>query len=354
MKTSSVRRHFIRGALFSASLLALIAIDRPALAVNTSGYAYGYDATNSYDYQPHGDSGIDSAISSGFTTVTSAHAQSWASAKLIGGVLTKTTGGYGWVDGANPSEYFVWSAFASGTELIVTGPGLNIGDDVNLEFVIPVFDPGADDGRPTFPPESRRPNAIADPPSQVFFTENTFRNDPFFNVTLSLNAGVIQGGAAPQPLFRGEATLQSNGQVLFSDPGNNDFEGLFATEDTFPGGNSIQVATRIPVTVKAGQPFDLLLDLRMSMGDPTGIFDPDPATAEQTPDPGQIFTQYAPDLAALKPVAFGGGSFVVQLRVPNGNPLGYKFAEVPEPGTLSLAIAGLIGLLGCRWRRRRR
>ena len=348
MKTPSVRRLFVRGALFSASLLALVALGRPALAVNTSGYAYGWDSLNSFDYEPHSDSGIDSAISSGFTAFPdpTGHAQSWASAKLIGGVLTKTTGGYGWVDGTpGVSEYFAWSAFASGTKLIVGGAPT--GDPVNLEFVLPGRNSDPDDLRPSTLP--MRPPALANPQSQLLFNNTTFvgQNAPFFDVKVSLVARVVQNGVS-RDLFTGDATLTSTGAIQI----NGDFNQVGLENDPVDTkGISFQNDFIVPIQVEAGVPFDLQMDLRMSMGDPDMLID----VATQPLDK-EIFIGYKGLVFTQQPdqnLARGGGSFVIQLGVPRGNTEGLTLAEIPEPGTLGLALAGLIGLLGFARRRRR-
>lgn len=353
MKTSTIRRLFLGGALFSAFLFTMIALGRPALAVDTSGYSYGFDLNNSFQYKPHNASGLDTAISSNFTTSPSppaptAHAQSWAYAKLDSNtnILTKITGGYGWVDGINPSEYFVWSAFASGTELIVEGAPL--GTLVNLRFVVPGTGNDPDDQRPNFP---QRPPALADPPVQALFSNSTTDPNvpvPFFDVKVSLVASVVQSGASTN-LFVGDATLTSAGVLVR----NGDFNQLdFRIDPREPTGFSFVDGLAIPVQVEAGVPFDLMMDLRMSMGDPDAVIDP-----MTQPTGEQIFTQYEGFNFVMQPpanLARGGGSFVVQLGLdPNNNPAGITLSAVPEPGTLGLALVGLIALAGFARRRRR-
>lgn len=347
MKISRVYRFFSRGALFSAYLLALAAANRPALAVETSGYAFGWDNVNSYEFLPHDASGLTTAVSSAFTPFPepTGHAQSWASAKLVGNSLVKTTGGYGWVDGANPSEYFVWSSFASGTELMVTGAPT--GTPVSFSLVLPASATNPDDLRPGFA-GAPRPGVIDDPPSQLFFNNSRGRDAEFFDVKISLDARVVQDGTRDDidlALFNGDATLERDGQQIRT---NGDFNQVGFDND--PGGLpgfSLATEFRTPTfQVEANVPFDLVMDLRMSMGDPDALIDPATQPVNQ-----QIFTQYmGTDFDQL---AFGGGSFVVRLEMEPGAG-NLTLTAVPEPGSLGLALAGLIALAGFVRRRRRR
>ena len=316
----------------------LLVIGRPALAALTTGYSFGLDGSG-FQFVPHSDSGLDTAISSSFTTTTTAHAQSWAYAKLSGNVLTKITGGAGWVDGTNPSEYFLWSAFASGTELIVTGPAP--GTMVELQLVLPSSST-ANNQRPSTLPGA--PPEVGNTPVQGFTRNDVGLNLPsFFDVFVELDASVQQaqsGATFTQSLFNGSATLKSDGTV---NPIGN-FDGVFGEAQITGSRSTVLIENDVvrPFMIEAGVPFQLTMELFMTMGDPDRQ-----GTSESTVP---IFSGI--DTAGV-PLG-GGGSFITELHVvtPNATLSVVPDSVIPEPASIAVWMLGLVASLGFFRRRR--
>jgi hypothetical protein len=231
--------------------------------------------------------------------------------------------GYGWVDGMNASEYFVWSAFASGTELIVKGP--TAGTLVPLQLVLPRSDLSLDNGRPSSLPNP--PDPLDPPPVQGLFIDGVGPGAPsFFDVFVEFDASVQQG-STDQALFNGSATLQSSNGALTT---TGNFDNAFSHETgDFLASATISSDVLGPVfMVEAGVPFHLTMDLFMSMGDPNRLG----TSAATVPGfPG------IPGITQSQTLG-GGGSIVTELRLLGGGTL----SVIPEPTSTVVWLIGMI------------
>jgi hypothetical protein len=258
-----------------------------AVSVTTSTYAKdtgGPVAPNPSVKGPTTINHATSAVASMKSDTARAHATANATSKVVGGVITKSASGSGWVDATAPTfntKSFSWSAVASGTQFVAQtiAPGGPTRVPFSINFPAnddPTFDYG-------FPTDGSFQNAFggANPPAQGVVRRNA-GIDPgvlatipasMTEPTLDVRIVVIQQGVIDQTLFAGTATFRNN-------TGNTvDFTGSFLTlgvnSQTIldaATGTARTFLTNLPkldFAVDPDKEFELLVDIRLAVGDPT-------------------------------------------------------------------------------------
>jgi hypothetical protein len=305
-----------------------------------------------------------SASSSIRSDVTYAHAQSSATATVTSSGVVKSTNGRAWLDTTPISpdtSVFnnrgdLWNASASGTQLVVNGPS---GQDVPFNFFIPgttlvpavQFPPNT---LPTDPANVMQPRQIG---QQGFFADNgNLTGNPsalpgVFKEYVQVDANFqIIGQAIPFLTFHGGLIYNPADNTV---TGTGDFaspaaaaQKLEITNGTGPIYNMTLPDISIPTSIPTNTPFDALINMQMSMGDPNFSFDgSNPAATLPASIP--------PDTSSL-PGGVGpigaGGSFAVQFFMTDTTGR-YTLQVVPEPSTLALAaIGGIWTILALRRR----
>jgi hypothetical protein len=346
--------------------IGLLLCGERAWAVKTSGSSFASrnsGAVGSTDTDSHTATNATSASSQSRSDVSStalnSHAQSWATAKLVGGVLTKTASGKTWVETpGNDAKAGTWYAYSSGTKLQVNGAD----GQVEMQLVIRQtnsIDPSVDES-----PFAGSPLPDA---HQGVYIDNLGPSTPAgWNFMLDLKSSFSQDAVGSGNLITGNATIARGGTGF--DITNQNFqvgstpgvEILSRVPDSTVGGspiprNNFQVTNDIsaPFTVMANLDFDVDTRLFTTMGFPRGIGSPTFDVENGAP------IEYTPtELAALEAnfgtldrAVGGAGSFIVELRVLSPN---YSLNIVPEPSAAFLALMSLGGLGAFRrcWSRR--
>ena len=334
-----------------------------AWGVKTSGSSFASrnsGAVGSTDSDSHTATNATNASSQSRSDVSStavnSHAQSWATAKLVGGVLTKTASGKTWVETpGNDSKTGTWYAYSSGTKLQVNGAD----GPVEMQLIIRQtnsIDPSIDAS-----PFAGSPLPDA---HQGVYIDNLGTSTPAgWNFMLDLKSSFSQAAVGGGNLITGNATLTHGGTgfeltnqnfQVGSTPG---IQLISRVGDTTVGGspiprNNFQVTNDVsaPFTVMANMDFDVDTELFTTMGFPRAILSPtfdveNGALIEYTP--GELDALDA-DFGTLDRVVGGAGSFIVELRILSPN---YSLNIVPEPSAAFLTLTGLAGLAAFRRRR---
>ncbi len=337
--------------VFGVGLAA--AAPTPALAVSTSISATASQSGSfvSDTIAPNARTVVASLLASdSFTTssvtVPKSHAKAFATAKVntITGVVTKATGGLGWVDSpaSNDPRANAWSSYASGTQLIANGAG----GTVPIQFFIPGTAngviPDADYGVP--PPQASEPASLTLSKQSLLSNSNNMPTVPsFFDVFIELHASVHQG-PIDQELFNGTLTFQpgtapvptgdfANVTLIFP-PGGGD--GTFHVDFADYLGPTVDLVSNTP--------FDLIMDLYMTAGGPHGAPGPGAGLPPLALPPGATFAGQTDAIGS-------GGSFLAAVRILDET---HQLAVVPEPSSLVLLCLGGLSWVAMAIRRRRR
>ncbi len=265
--------------------------------------------------------------------VTKAHATAFASSKIntTTGVITKSTSGSAYYNTGSPTfdaKLASWSASASGTTLVAhsitaTAPSL-------APFRLSLFtDPNQETGfDATF---SNALGGAAAPKQELVRDNGGLTTLPAgLDVVLSLNVVLNQPPfVTNQTLFNGTATFHPDGKVDFT---NSFFtmgvQAIVGADSANPGAQRTHLSDIAPINfnVKPDVPFDLLLDLGLSMGNP---LDPNPAL--QT-----IGSSLARNLGVA--AAFSTDTSLTDTT-------NFALQVVPEPSSVLLLVAGALGSL---------
>jgi hypothetical protein len=266
--------HRFRILIWLAGLVAVGSSAGPAWAVSVVTHTFATDTNDPqmpscpvYSLISEYKTDPTSVTSSIRSDTTRAHSQAWATAKITGSGLTKSASGTGWVDPGVPGydlKGFSWSSEASGTQMIVSGPG----PTATFQFSIPsaasltLADTGYPSSfiDPLFPSptlQSLRRNPCPD----------TLPSDQasMYDITFSVQASVQQnnpGNPINYTFLNGGFTISSSGRVAaFGQPpqvGINDPTGNLACQFTS--------MTSAPVTLQTGVPFTVSMDFTMQLG----------------------------------------------------------------------------------------
>lgn len=336
----------LSGVVALALSLAVSVDSASAVSVTTSTYAKdaGPVVPNPNVKGPTTVTNATSATASMKSDTARAHATAAATSKVVGGVVTKTASGSGYVDAAPSPTYdtksFSWSAVASGTQLVArttNSAGAPAGAPVRVAF--PAFDdPTVDYG---FPTDGSFQAAFggAAPPAQGIVRRNggmgqslldtvpTSMAEPVLKVTIF----VSQPGTIDQTLFDGTATFKNdlNQSVAFT---GSFLTAIGVAHPTDPSGALRTALTNLPrfdFNVKPDDPFELLIDVTFSLGDPT-------LAAQADFD--------FPDTMSQNFGAAGGFSANAFLMDTDH----FQLQVVPEPSTILLGVLGSMGMIGLR------
>ena len=205
------------------------------------------------------------ATSSIQSNTTRAHAQSWATAKITGSGLTKSASGTGWVDPGVPSydlKGFSWSADASGTQLLVNGPGTT----AQFVFSIPQASTLTLDstGYPANFNDTRyHPPALQTFARDVLPPGLTASQLSLYDVSIDVTATFHQPGMPDFTFINGGYRINAAGDrtqfglvppVQFGSTGQNSLMAAF------------QPTQSPPITVLTNVPFTVSMDFTMKMG----------------------------------------------------------------------------------------
>ncbi len=307
-----------------------------------------------------------SASNSIRSDVTYAHAQSSATATVTSSGVVKSTSGRAWLDTTphSPDSLLfnnrgdLWNASATGTQLVVNGPS---GQNVPFNFFIP--------GTTLVPAVQFPPNSLPTDPANVMQPRQPGQQGFFGdNGNLTGNPSALPG------VFKEYVQVDANFQVigqaipfltfhggLIYNPGDNTVTGTgdFASpaaqaqkleilNGTGPIYNMTLPDISIPTTVPTNTPFDALINMQMSMGDPNFSFDGN--------NPGATLPASIPPDTSTLPGGVGpigaGGSFAVQFFMTDTTGR-FSVQVVPEPSTIALAALGGSGLIFALRRRLR-
>lgn len=332
-------------AILSTGLIIASLLPVPAVAVTISGSTYAANTggpppnPTSANYNQTNPTSVSANIRS---DVTWSHAQSWASAYVTASGVTKTTGGRGWVD-TPPTAIAplydgrsnLWNAYASGTQLVVSGPGSNAA----MHFVIPANGiPAAFNAQPANLPTD--PQAITPPANgQGIVSRGSIgpgSMPSFFDVFVQVDASAQQGGNPAVKLFQGSFLFDPNDGTYHP---SGDFTN--ASPVITPGDpanpNAPQFSLAFPTDIVGGsfnpivgQPFDATINIHMTMGDPNNQF------PTVTPTPYDFTGRAGSPIGA-------GGAFASQFLLDN--PSQFTLHAVPEPSTLALASLGALAAI---------
>jgi hypothetical protein len=297
--------------------------------------------------------------------VTYSHAQASATATVTASGVVKSTSGRAWLDTTpiSPdtslfnSRGDLWNASATGTQLVVNGPA---GQNVPFNFFIP--------GTTLVPAVQFPPNTLPTDPQNVMQPRQTGQQG-FFS-----DNGNSNGNPAPLPSVYNEyvqvdATFTVSGQVnpflqfhggLTFNAGENSVAGtgdfaspaaaakkVVITNGTGPVYNLNLQDITIPTLVPTNTPFDAIINMHMSMGDPNFAFDGN--------NPGATLPASIPPDTSTFPNGVGpigaGGSFAVEFFMTDTSGR-FTLQVVPEPSTIVLGAFGGLGVLLARRRRR--
>lgn len=328
------------GILFLATLYAVpapaVTINGSTYAANTGGPPVNPASNNYFVMNP------TSASASIRSDVTWSHAQSWASAYVTASGVTKTTGGRGWID--TPPTAFaplydgksnLWNAYASGTQIVVNGPGANAA----MHFVIPASGiPTSLNAMPANLPAGSSANPAGDPQSitppadgQGLVVNGTLgagSMPSFFDVFVQVDATAQQGASPATDLFHGTYTFDPNTGAF---QGTGGFAGVnpVITPGNPGDPNAPQFTLTFPTDIvggsfdpKVGQPFDATINAYMTMGDPGRQF------------PSVVPTPFDFSNRSGGPVG-AGGAFAAQFLL--NDPANFTVTVAPEPSSIILA-----------------
>ncbi len=349
-----------------------------AWAVSTSGSTYASKATGPApltDSDSHSAGNPTSASSSSRSDANStslnSHAQSWATAKIVGGVLTKTASGKTFVEAGNDTKTGTWYSYASGTTL-----------QVNSAVVQPVqmllrisratspailgLDERPQDTNPLLPSMPEPFDALSDSlipnPHQQLYVDSIGSlpgnpNPSFFDIFVDLKSSFSQGGPKT-PLLNGSAIVDHEVNNVAFNQSFVDVNGLprdvFTAQPpvSMDGVNrhffNVEADVVVPFQVQTNSPFDVQTDMYLTMGYPDGLAHPFDPIIEALLLP----TDFGPGLP--RPVG-GAGSLIVELLIdPNQQNIGQfgPLTIVPEPSSALLALMSVAGLAAFRRRRR--
>jgi len=322
---SADRLHRFRTLILLASLATAWGVPCSARAVSVVTHTFATDTNDPampdcpvYHLKAEYKTDPTLVTSSIQSNTTRAHGQAWATAKITGSGLTKSASGSGWIDAGVPTydlKGYSWSAAASGTQMIVNGPG----PTATFQFSIPSAASLtlADTGYP-----SSFANPLFPAPTLQSFRRNpcpeSLPSDQasMYDVTFTVHASVQQnnpGNPINYTFLNGGFTIGASGKVAaFGQPpqvGVNDPTGNLAVQFS-----SMQSA---PVTVQTGVPFTVSMDFTMQMGSGSATHGAD-----------------FPD-TLTNPVG-SGGSFTMNFNL-SPNQLGYTVAGIlpaVSPGDL--------------------
>jgi hypothetical protein len=197
---------------------------------------------------------------------TRAHAEAWATAKITGSGLTKSASGTGWVDPGVPSydlKGFSWSSEASGTQLMVNGPGstaqfvFSIPQASALTLAATGYPSDFNDPRyhpPTLQTFNRDQLPAGLAPSQL----------SLYDVSIDITATFHQPGMPDFTFINGGYTIGADGgrTITGQVPPPLQFNSTGQ-----PGLSATFTATQSPpITVLTGIPFTVSMDFTMKMG----------------------------------------------------------------------------------------
>jgi MYXO-CTERM domain-containing protein len=350
-------RGIFRSVVPLAATLSLSLCAGTAWGVKTSGSTYATKTGGpalTTDSDTHTMTHASSAASSSRSDAASAvlpnsHAQSWATAKIVGGVLSKTASGKTWFEAGNDSKAATWYSYASGTTLKVNSAAAS----VNVRLIIRntadplLIDPV--DGPLDLPPllsSNGEPmnSPMQDPHQQLYVDEVGSPNPDFLRFFVDLRSSVTQG--ATQQLINGSATVGVGTlDQSFHDDLNNVDLPIFSNPTIVNNRHTFNIDQDFGVTfpVLANQPFDLKTDLFMTLGYPQALQDLQNGLLPLI-DPGQV----TPATLGSTPPVGGGGSLIVLFEILDS---GATLEIVPEPSSALLALMSVAGLAAFRRRK---
>jgi hypothetical protein len=358
------------GATVCFSALVLLALtSSTARAVVITGSTYASDTGDPHlptspQSKAFNIGNPTSASSSIRSDVTYSHAQASATATVTASGVVKSTSGRAWLD-TTPnlpdtslynSRGDLWNASATGTQLVVNGPS---GQSVPFSFFIP--------GTTLVPAVQFPPNTLPTDPQNVMQPRQTGQQG-FFADNGNLNGNPAPLSGVFKQYVQVDANLQIIGQAvpfltfhggLIYNPADNTVSGtgdftspataaqkLEILNGTGPIYNITLPDISIPTSIPTNTPFDALIDMHMSMGDPSFNFDGNnPAATLPAGFPSD--TSILPN--GVGPIG-GGGSFVVELLMTDTTGR-FNVQVVPEPSTIVLAAFAGLGVLLARRRR---
>jgi PEP-CTERM motif len=299
-----------------------------------------------------------SASNSIRSDVTYSHAQASASATVTGSGVVKSTSGRAWLDttpNAPDTSLFntrgdLWNASASGTQLVANGPA---GQNVPFNFFIP--------GTTLVPAVQFPPNTLPTDPANVMQPRQAGQQG-FFSDNGNLNGNPSGLSGVFKEYVQVDANLQIIGQAipfltfhggLIYNPADNTVTGtgdfaspaaaaqkLVVLNGTAPIYNMTLPDISIPADIPTNTPFDALITLQMSMGDPNYTFNGN--------NPAATLPAGFPSDTSTLPGGVGpigaGGSFAVEFFITDTTGR-FSLQVVPEPSTIALAAIGAVGML---------
>ncbi len=311
--------HRFRILMWLAGFAAACGSSAPVWAVSVVTHTFATDTNDPsmpgcpvYSFNSEYKTDPTSVTSSIRSDTTRAHGEAWATAKITGSGLTKSASGTGWIDPGVPSydlKGFSWSAAASGTQMIVTGPG----PTATFQFSIP-------SAASLTLADTGFPSSFIDSLYQTPTLQSIRRNPcpdnlpsdqaSMYDITFSVHASVQQnnpGNPINFTFLNGGFTIGASGQVTaFGQPpqvGINDPTGNLSAQFS-----SMQSA---PITLQTGVPFTVSMDFTMQMGSGSATHGAD-----------------FPD-TLTNPVG-SGGSFTMNFNLAP-NQLGYTVAGILPP-----------------------
>jgi hypothetical protein len=361
-------RPFGAAVCFSA-LILLALISSTARAVVITGSTYASD-TGDPHLPPSPQSkafniGSTTSVSNSIRSdVTYSHAQASATATVTTSGVVKSTSGRAWLDTTpiSPDTSLfnargdLWNASATGTQLIVNGPS---GQSVPFNFFIP--------GTTLVPAVQFPPNTLATDPQNVMQPRQTGQQG-FFSDNGNSNGNPAALSSVFNEYVQIDATFTLSGQVnpfvqfhggMVFHPGDNTVTGTGDFASPAAGAQKVEITNgtgpvynlnlqdiTIPTLVPTNTPFDAIINMHMSMGDPNFTFDGNNPAATL---PAGIPSDTSTLPGGAGPIG-GGGSFAVEFFMTDTTGR-FTVQVVPEPSTIALAALG--GIAICLAMRRR-